>query len=234
MILFIIRHGDPVYTPDSLTKKGRLQAEAVAKRLSVHGLDRIFVSPKGRARMTAQPTCDLLGIEPEIEIFMDESRAMDRFHVPTENGGRTWIMGARRMEMFLPENELPRDRWFEAPVFADRPLVKPGYDALIAESDDFMRRLGFAREGGVYRRIGPDPGRVACFCHAGFGCSWLSHLLYQPPQLFWRSFDINHSSVTILNFEGEELCAPMCLSLSDNSHIYADRLPLQHNNRVDL
>ena len=27
MILFIIRHGDPVYTPDSLTQKGRLQAE---------------------------------------------------------------------------------------------------------------------------------------------------------------------------------------------------------------
>ena len=60
MILFIIRHGDPVYTPDSLTQKGRLQAEAVAKRLAVHGLDRIFVSPKGRARMTAQPTCELV------------------------------------------------------------------------------------------------------------------------------------------------------------------------------
>lgn len=234
MLLYIIRHGDPIYTPDSLTHKGRLQAEAVARRLALHGLDRIYVSPKGRARMTAEPTCRLLGITPGIEDFMNESTAMERFHVPLPGGGRTWIMGARRTEMFLPENDLPRECWYEAPVFADRPQVRAGYEAHMAESDDFMRRLGFSREGGLYRRIGPDPGRVACFCHAGFGCTWLSHLLWQPPQLFWRAFDLNHSSLSILSFEGEELCAPLCLSLSDNSHLYAERLPMEHNNRIPL
>ena len=33
MLLFYIRHGDPVYDPDSLTPLGLKQAEAVAKRL---------------------------------------------------------------------------------------------------------------------------------------------------------------------------------------------------------
>ena len=52
MLLYVIRHGDPIYNPDSLTPKGKRQAEAVARRLSVHGLDRIFSSPLGRARKT--------------------------------------------------------------------------------------------------------------------------------------------------------------------------------------
>lgn len=55
MLLYIIRHGDPIYAPDSLTPKGHLQAAALAKRLAVHGLDKIFASPLVRAQQTAKP-----------------------------------------------------------------------------------------------------------------------------------------------------------------------------------
>ena len=41
MLLFIVRHGDPIYNPDSLTPKGHLQAQALAKRFAVNGLDEI-------------------------------------------------------------------------------------------------------------------------------------------------------------------------------------------------
>lgn len=41
MILFYIRHGEPIYEPDSLTELGERQAEAVAKRLSMFGIDKI-------------------------------------------------------------------------------------------------------------------------------------------------------------------------------------------------
>ena len=96
MLLYVIRHGDPVYTPDSLTKKGRLQAEAVAKRLAVHGLDRIYTSPRGHARRTAQPTCDLLGIQAQVEPFMDENFAMERFGIDMPDGKRHWIKDVLR------------------------------------------------------------------------------------------------------------------------------------------
>ena len=56
MLLFYIRHGDPIYMPDSLTPLGKRQAEAVAKRLSRYGLDKIFVSSSTRAIQTAEPT----------------------------------------------------------------------------------------------------------------------------------------------------------------------------------
>ena len=60
MLLFYIRHGDPIYDPDSLTPLGQEQAKALAKRLIVHGVDKVYSSPSNRARMTAQPLSVLL------------------------------------------------------------------------------------------------------------------------------------------------------------------------------
>ena len=34
MLLFFIRHGDPIYNPDSLTDLGKKQAEALVKRMA--------------------------------------------------------------------------------------------------------------------------------------------------------------------------------------------------------
>ena len=49
MLLFYLRHGDPTYNPDALTPLGHRQAEALAKRLSVYGLDKIYASTSIRA-----------------------------------------------------------------------------------------------------------------------------------------------------------------------------------------
>lgn len=44
MLLFYVRHGDPIYNPDELTPLGRRQAESVAKRLRLYGVDRIYAT----------------------------------------------------------------------------------------------------------------------------------------------------------------------------------------------
>ena len=59
MLLYVIRHADPIYNPDSLTEKGKRQAEALGRRLAVHGLDRIYASPMNRAQMTAKPASSI-------------------------------------------------------------------------------------------------------------------------------------------------------------------------------
>ena len=41
MLLYIVRHGDPIYSTDSLTEKGILQAEAVGKRMADAKIDQI-------------------------------------------------------------------------------------------------------------------------------------------------------------------------------------------------
>ena len=60
MLLFYIRHGDPIYAPDQLTGLGRRQAEAVGRRLALYGVDRIFSSTSTRAYQTALPTAEIL------------------------------------------------------------------------------------------------------------------------------------------------------------------------------
>jgi bisphosphoglycerate-dependent phosphoglycerate mutase len=72
MLLYIIRHGDPNYELDCLTERGKLQAEAVGKRMLDAKIDRIFTSPMGRAIETAKPACELLGIDYKIEEWTHE------------------------------------------------------------------------------------------------------------------------------------------------------------------
>ena len=45
MLLFYIRHGDPIYNPDSLTPLGHEQAKALAKRLLLCHVDKVYSSP---------------------------------------------------------------------------------------------------------------------------------------------------------------------------------------------
>ena len=66
MLLYIVRHGDPIYETDTLTERGKLQAEAVGQRMFDAGIDRIFSSPMGRAKETADPACRLLRLEKSI------------------------------------------------------------------------------------------------------------------------------------------------------------------------
>ena len=60
MLFFYIRHGDPIYQPDSLTPLGEYQAEAVKSRLGQFGLDKIYASSSNRAILTATPTAKML------------------------------------------------------------------------------------------------------------------------------------------------------------------------------
>ncbi len=62
MRLHIIRHGDPNYELDALTEYGKIQAEALAKRLVTLPVEEIYSSPMGRARETASYTATALGM----------------------------------------------------------------------------------------------------------------------------------------------------------------------------
>ena len=238
MLLYIIRHGDPIYNPDSLTPKGKLQAEALAKRLAAHGIDKIFASPMIRAQMTAQPTCDILGKEMKIEEWTSESLAYNDLSIINEEGRRTWIFHQHPANLKNDETRLRIDDWFEAECFTKHTEsnFEKGYERIKKESDKFLEGLGYKREGAVYKIIAPSNDRVAVFCHQGFGITWLSHLLGIPPQIFWTAFDFSHSGVTILNFRNFDngITVPQCLQLSDLSHIYKEGLPFEYNNSIKL
>lgn len=236
MLLYIIRHGDPIYNPDTLTEKGKQQAQALAKRLAVNGLDKIYCSPNGRAIETAHPTCELLGLECNIEDWTSENHAWGDFSATTIEGNYGWTFHIQNTNFRSPEN-IKRDfsNWHEAEYFSMID-AKKGYDRIIEASDEFLERLGYKREDGVYKIINPNEDRIAVFCHQGFGTTWMSHLLAVPPHIFWGSFDVTHSSVTIIEFKNypDGYTAPKCLCLSDISHIYKENLPMEYQNRIKI
>ena len=67
-------------------------------------------------------------------------------------------------------------------------------------SDDFLRSLGYEREGFFYKIINPNEKQIAVFCHGGFGTAWITHLLGLPSGLLWPTMFLDTTSVTTIYF----------------------------------
>ncbi|MDR2599644.1 MAG: histidine phosphatase family protein [Oscillospiraceae bacterium] len=220
MILYIIRHGEPHYPTDSLTENGIRQANALAESLAKIGLDEIYSSPLGRAIQTAEPTCEILNLPYSIEEWMSEDLMFNDISKLDENGVRDWAMFRHNTQLMKQEYTL--DDWYTNPLFNGCRDAKGAYERVVKNSDEFLARLGYTREGRIYKITKPGDKRIAAFCHHGFGTTWLSHLMSIQPNAFWASFTINHSSVTIIEFDNNNdgYTTAWCRCLNDTSHLY--------------
>lgn len=234
MLLYIVRHGDPIYETDSLTERGKLQAEAVGKRIFDAKVDRIFCSPMGRARMTAEPACRLLGMEYTVEEWTHEIQ--DERLTPYPDGvlkSVTFIQNTVYLEN--GNRDLPYSHSCECVGFNQSDMAS-AVSYIETHGKEFLERLGYREENGIYRILRANEEKVALFCHAGFTRAWLSVLLHIPLHMVWAEFDVTHTGVTVLEFKNNEngFTAPRCLCLSDVSHLYAAGLDMVYDNRVEL
>lgn len=233
MLLYIIRHADPIYNPDTLTPKGVLQAQAVAKRLANSRIDKIYSSPSGRAIETAKHTSDLLGLNINVEPWLTE--VADRFSLVMPDGKKVFAPDIDNTE-YLTDEMLDIGRnWQYAKIFESIDAKKE-YEEICHNSDSFLEKLGYKRENGKYKIIKRSNDRVAVFCHGGISALWLSHLLNIPAHLVFAGIGINHTGVTIVDFENREsgYTAPYCLCISDVSHLYKEGLPFKFTNYTEL
>ena len=233
MLFFYIRHGHPTYRPDALTVLGQKQAEALAKRLSIYGIDRIFSSPSTRAIQTAQPTCDLLNKSMEIVDFAAERDAFRDFSIE-KNGERMWLFADEKTrELFADEHVISLGhKWYDHSEFL---TYKKGIERISEETFKFFKSLGYehVRHTGKYKVIKSNDERVALFAHQGFGLAFLSELLDIPYPTFVNHFNICHSSMTVIEFKEENgFAIPKVLTLSSDSHIYREGLPTKYNNKI--
>jgi broad specificity phosphatase PhoE len=140
MIFYYIRHGDPIYDPDSLTPLGTRQAEALSKRLALYGLDKIYCSTSNRAFLTAKPTCELLNKEAVQLDFANEGYAWRDLTVEKEDGsGKRWLFHDQKSKDRFNTKEIRDlgDRWYDAPGFEQ---YEAGINRVYNEAD--------ARESG--------------------------------------------------------------------------------------
>lgn len=235
MIFFYLRHGDPTYNPDELTSLGKRQAEALAKRLSLYGLDKIYSSTSNRAIQTAQPTCELLKMEMELVDFANEKYAWEELAIDTEEG-RTWGVKSKKLMDIASKPDVMSmyHNWYDHPE-AQEFGMKEGIVRIKRDSDEFFKNLGYehVKNTGTYKVIKPNNDRVALFAHYGFGMAFLSSILDIPYPVIIKHFDICHTGMTVIEFkEKDGYATPRILTLSSDSHIYKEGIMTGYNNEI--
>lgn len=229
MWLFLVRHGAPDYKNDCLNEYGKKQAQALANRFALQGLDKIYASTMGRATETAGFTAQKLGLNVEGVDFAREDYAGEEFAVTMENGKRGWCFWSKKILNDFNSEEVKKlgDKWYDSPLFANTKF-KSGTLRVKKAVIEFMENLGyrFNEKTGAYDAVKHVYDRVALFAHGGFSMIFTSSLLNIPyPLLCTRFKYLGKSTVTAfcIDDEGEGLL-PQVMTYANDSHLYKDDL----------
>lgn len=193
MKLLFIRHGDPDYVTDSLTQKGVREAALLAKRMAKTHVDECFVSPLGRAQLTAKPCLEAMNMEA---VTYDWLREFDPQIVRPDSPERTHICWD-----WLPQDWTVRDCFYDRDAWYDDDILKAGNIKENAEAvwkglDDLLAAHGYERDGRIYRAVRPNNDTLALFCHFGVTALMLSHLFGASPMVLWHGMIAAPTSVT--------------------------------------
>lgn len=224
MKLLIIRHGDPDYSVDSLTQKGRIEAKLLAERISKLEIRDFYVSPLGRARDTAAYTLEKMGRHAT------QCEWLREFPVKIERPDREglspvawdWIPA----DWTADPRFYDRDRWGENEVFA-KAGVKREYDRVTVELDALLAKYGYVREGDIYRVEAANNDTVVFFCHFGLEAVLLSHLINVSPMVLWQGTIAAPTSVTTVVTEERRKgqASFRITAFGDTSHLYVQGEP---------
>ena len=237
MLLFYIRHGDPIYRPNQLTPLGHRQAEAIAKRLYLHGIDKIYSSDSNRAVQTAQPTCELTKKEMTLLPWCNESVAHKHFFGMNEELGiERWYFEIPKYRLILNSPEVRKlgREWYRHPAF-EGSLAETGVKLYEKEVDAFLSSLGYDHDPttGTYTASRPNDDRIALFAHEGVGKIFMSCLLDIPYPLYATHFEMGHSAMTVIEFPNtDKPFVPRMLQLSNDSHLYKEGLSTHYHNQI--
>ena len=242
MLLFYVRHGDPIYDPDQLTPLGERQAEAVAKRLALFGVDEVYASTSTRAMQTAQPTCELLHKELKTLDFLNEND-LEPLKAPREGQKPVWVWSHPYYGPLLAHRDVRElgDQWYTHPELAHfhfEKTILPINDQI----DRFLAGFGYEHDTdlGLYRVTERHfEKRIAVFAHESMGKIFMSHLLDIPYPYYAAHFEMKHAGMTVIRFDDgasapgdtvpREYARARVLTLSNDAHLFRDGLPLTHS-----
>ena len=223
MRLLIIRHGDPDYSIDSLTEKGKREVQLLKERLSKLDVKAVYCSPLGRARDTAEPTLKALGKTAEICGWLEE---FSGYIIDPKTGERRIPWDLKPFYWTKEPLFFDKDKWIDVPLMQTGD-IKEKYRAVCDGIDGLLEKHGYVREGNMYRAERENRDTVLLFCHFGVECVMLSHILNISPVLLWHGFVALPSSVTTLITEEREQGKAYlrCNGFGDISHLYAGNEP---------
>lgn len=226
MKLYIIRHGDPDYSIDSLTEKGWREAELLADRMEHIDAAAYYCSPLGRAQDTSKETMRRISarrghaVVPETMPWMREFDAKIPDPVTGKIRSVAWdVMPAywgQRCELFDIEHWMTSDYFEGTDIVEKVTAVNDGIDGILA-------RHGYVRDGRIYRAEKPNDDTIVLFCHFGVESVMLGHLLNISPFALWHGFIALPTGVTVVTTEEREqgIASFRCSRFGDLSHLDA-------------
>mgnify|MGYP001526492216 FL=1 len=172
MRLIFIRHGDPDYVHDTLTEKGKREAELLAQRVKNWDVSKFYVSPLGRAQLTAEYSLKLRGDTAETLPWLREFNGI----IPTSDGGHRIPWDMYPTEWADKEIYYDRNNWFKSDymqtgnVEEQLKWVHEGIDKLLADH-------GYIHENGMFRIEKHSDETLVFFCHFGVSMVMIGHIL---------------------------------------------------------
>lgn len=194
MRILLIRHAEPDYTVDSLTPKGRVEAELLSQRLIRYSVRDFYVSPLGRARETAEYTLSKLGRTAEVLPWLAEFRGRC-LNPETGRKGLPWDLSPRLWSGLPGAHDV--NSWMDAPLFAgsDVPQI---WQETVSGADELLARYGFRKDGPVWRGSANSRDTIVLFCHFGISMAFAGYLMDLSPLELWHRTLTLTSSLTEL------------------------------------
>lgn len=235
MRILFIRHGDPDYENDTLTQKGRREAELLAKRAPSLHMGECYVSPLGRAQDTARPCLEKVECSAQTlewlheywaKLDINKAPELAKVYPDVEKKGDEYLPRVvwDMLPGYLTEHEEYTDKQaWRTSLVAQCSDMESIYDEIIEKFDAFLADHGYVRENGHYRVEKESTETVTFFCHFGLICVLLSHLWNVSPFTLWSSLALAPTSVTELVTEEREQGTAYFrgLKIGDVSHLYA-------------
>ncbi len=236
MRLLFFRHGDPDYTIDSLTDKGRVEAELLAERITSFGIDRAYVSPLGRARATAEYSLKELGIPATTYEWLQEFPALFDANIANDAARQAYANELKRNPDGVYEKRIVWDilpsyisghpelldvKGWRTSELAEASNAVEVYDHISECFDVFLKEQGYERNGIVYRVREGNEKTLAFFCHFGITCVILSRIWNVSPFVPLQFLAMAPTSLTELVTEEREkgIAIFRTLRIGDITHL---------------
>ncbi len=221
MRILIVRHGDPDYERDSLTEKGRREAELLAQKLKGEKLDYIYSSPLGRAKLTCEYTAKAMGREKDIVV----KPWLREFGYPVllPTGEERDVLWDMLPEFWTKDDELYDVKSWITKDYYEKADIPNKYREVIESLDELLKEHGYERAGRLYKTKQGHRDTLIFFCHFGLEMILLSHLLNISPVVLTHHFVAPPTSVTTLYTEErrEGIVTFRMAGFGDTGHLYA-------------
>lgn len=191
MKITIIRHAEPDYKNNTLTKKGFYEAELLGKHLKDERIDAMYSSPLPRARYTADAIVKYNKLKT-YKVF-DYMREFDScIDLPYGKNHLLWDL----RPTFLDENPqlYDREKWTDNPFINDK--VKKHYQTIKSEFSTLIESHGYRKNGVCFDVLRANHDNIVITCHFGLGCFLLSELLNIAPSALLNHTCAQPSSIT--------------------------------------